>query len=103
MMKRDTINSPKTISNNVILTLIYLTLSLVIGVTGQNASIKLEQGTVVGVLIAKYKAELFSVIIRILFVFQLKVFPEASRTPVYSYLGIPYAQPPIGKLRFAVN
>lgn len=36
-------------------------------------------------------------------IFQLKVFPEASRTAVYSYLGIPYAQPPVGKLRFSVN
>lgn len=34
---------------------------------------------------------------------QLKVFPESSRTAVYSFLGIPYAQPPIGALRFAVR
>ncbi|KAJ6645818.1 Transmembrane protein [Pseudolycoriella hygida] len=62
------------------LTQIMLIQFLIIGVvTGQDAGIKLEQGTVVG----------------------LKVFPEASRTPVYSYLGIPYAQPPVGKLRFS--
>lgn len=34
---------------------------------------------------------------------QLKIFPETSRTAVYSYLGIPYAQPPTGQLRFAVS
>lgn len=31
----------------------------------------------------------------------MKVFPETSRTSVYAYLGIPYAQPPIGDLRFS--
>uniref|UniRef100_A0A336MZ55 CSON008799 protein n=1 Tax=Culicoides sonorensis TaxID=179676 RepID=A0A336MZ55_CULSO len=45
----------------------------------QDANIVLDQGTVVG----------------------LKVFPETARTSVYTYLGIPYAQPPIGDLRFA--
>ncbi|KFB38131.1 AGAP010390-PA-like protein [Anopheles sinensis] len=45
----------------------------------QDASIALPQGTVVG----------------------LKVFPETSRIPIYTYLGIPYAQPPINELRFA--
>lgn len=35
--------------------------------------------------------------------FQLKIFPETSKTAVYSYLGIPYAQPPTGSLRFAVS
>lgn len=35
--------------------------------------------------------------------FQLKIFPESSRMAVYSYLGIPYAQAPIGNLRFAVS
>lgn len=35
--------------------------------------------------------------------FQLKIFPETSKTAVYSYLGIPYAQPPTNSLRFAVR
>ncbi|XP_055855583.1 pyrethroid hydrolase Ces2e [Episyrphus balteatus] len=30
----------------------------------------------------------------------LKVFPESSRTAVYTFLGIPYAEPPVGTLRF---
>ncbi|XP_050079520.1 acetylcholinesterase [Anopheles maculipalpis] len=32
---------------------------------------------------------------------QLKVFPETSRIPIFTYLGIPYAKPPINELRFA--
>lgn len=34
---------------------------------------------------------------------QLKVFPETSKTAVYAFLGVPYAQPPIADLRFAVS
>ncbi|XP_053674839.1 acetylcholinesterase [Anopheles nili] len=44
----------------------------------QDATIVLSQGTLVG----------------------LKVFPETSRIPIYTYLGIPYAQPPINEFRF---
>lgn len=84
-----------------ILTLLYLTLLLVTRVSGQDANIKLEQGTVVGVII--FKIKFLHSDSNQNFIFQLKVFPEASRTPVYSYLGIPYAQPPVGKLRFSVN
>lgn len=47
----------------------------------QDVNILLQQGTIVG----------------------LKVFPETSRSPVYTYLGIPYAEPPIDSLRFAVS
>ncbi|XP_037042029.1 acetylcholinesterase isoform X2 [Bradysia coprophila] len=78
--RRITMRHSNAIENYVILTLMFLTLLLVIEVSGQDATIYLGQGTVVG----------------------LKVFPEASRTPVYAYLGIPYAQPPVGKLRFAL-
>ncbi|XP_037951686.1 pyrethroid hydrolase Ces2a [Teleopsis dalmanni] len=45
----------------------------------QQAQITLEKGTVAG----------------------LKVFPDSSRSAVYAFLGVPYAQPPIGDLRFA--
>uniref|UniRef100_A0A182NVC1 Carboxylesterase type B domain-containing protein n=1 Tax=Anopheles dirus TaxID=7168 RepID=A0A182NVC1_9DIPT len=45
----------------------------------QDATIVLSQGTLVG----------------------LKVFPETSRIPIYTYLGIPYAKPPVNDLRFA--
>ncbi|XP_035892358.1 acetylcholinesterase [Anopheles stephensi] len=45
----------------------------------QDATIVLSQGTLIG----------------------LKVFPETSRIPIYTYLGIPYAKPPINELRFA--
>ncbi|XP_012160753.2 carboxylesterase 1C [Ceratitis capitata] len=31
----------------------------------------------------------------------LKIFPDTSRTAVYAFLGVPYAEPPIGELRFA--
>jgi carboxylesterase type B len=31
----------------------------------------------------------------------LKVFPETSRIPIFAYLGVPYAQPPVADLRFA--
>lgn len=34
---------------------------------------------------------------------QLKVFPDGARNAVYAFLGIPYAQPPLGPLRFAVS
>uniref|UniRef100_A0A182W8B2 Carboxylesterase type B domain-containing protein n=1 Tax=Anopheles minimus TaxID=112268 RepID=A0A182W8B2_9DIPT len=44
----------------------------------QDATIVLSQGTLVG----------------------LKVFPETSRIPIYTYLGIPYAKPPVNELRF---
>ncbi|XP_030387616.1 acetylcholinesterase [Scaptodrosophila lebanonensis] len=48
---------------------------------GQQTHIKLEQGDVMG----------------------LKVFPDGARTSVYAFLGIPYAQPPVGELRFAAS
>uniref|UniRef100_A0A1I8JUG7 Carboxylesterase type B domain-containing protein n=1 Tax=Anopheles funestus TaxID=62324 RepID=A0A1I8JUG7_ANOFN len=44
----------------------------------QDATIVLSQGTLIG----------------------LKVFPETSRIPIYTYLGIPYAKPPVNELRF---
>lgn len=47
----------------------------------QHTIVELKQGTVSG----------------------LKVFPESSRTPVYSFLGIPYAKAPVDNLRFAVR
>ncbi|KAH8394821.1 hypothetical protein KR222_006816, partial [Zaprionus bogoriensis] len=31
----------------------------------------------------------------------LKIFPDGARSAVYAFLGIPYAQPPVGALRFA--
>lgn len=49
MMIRNTIRFSNAILNNVILTLVCQALLLVISVTGQDGSIKLEQGTVVGV------------------------------------------------------
>lgn len=54
-MTRTTMRLSNAIRNNVILTLICLTLLLVTGVSGQDASIKLDQGTVVGVIISKRK------------------------------------------------
>ncbi|XP_038110930.1 carboxylesterase 1F [Culex quinquefasciatus] len=50
------------------------------GINGQiqDVTIVLSQGAIVG----------------------LKVFPETSRFPVYTYLGIPYAKPPLDELRF---
>ncbi|XP_030557309.1 carboxylesterase 1C [Drosophila novamexicana] len=45
----------------------------------QQTHIKLEQGDLIG----------------------LKVFPDGARSAVYAFLGIPYAQPPLGSLRFA--
>ncbi|XP_053685676.1 carboxylesterase 5A [Sabethes cyaneus] len=45
----------------------------------QDATIVLGQGTIVG----------------------LKVFPETSKIPIFTYLGIPYARPPLNDLRFA--
>lgn len=47
--------------------------------SAQYTNVVLSQGTLVG----------------------LKVFPESSRVPVYAFLGIPYAKPPIDELRFA--
>uniref|UniRef100_A0A1I8MDF5 Carboxylesterase type B domain-containing protein n=1 Tax=Musca domestica TaxID=7370 RepID=A0A1I8MDF5_MUSDO len=48
-------------------------------ITAQQTHIKLNQGTLVG----------------------LKVFPDSARSAVYAFLGVPYAQAPIGELRFA--
>ncbi|XP_055676711.1 acetylcholinesterase [Lutzomyia longipalpis] len=45
----------------------------------QYTNVVLSQGTLVGI----------------------KVFPESSRIPVYAFLGIPYAKPPMDELRFA--
>ncbi|XP_017471827.1 PREDICTED: carboxylesterase 1C isoform X1 [Rhagoletis zephyria] len=45
---------------------------------GQHINILLEQGPIIG----------------------LKIFPDSSRTAVYAFLGVPYAQPPIADLRF---
>lgn len=53
MMMRNTKRFSNAIRNNVILTLMCQALLLVIGVSGQDASIKLDQGTVVGVTISK--------------------------------------------------
>ncbi|XP_055907115.1 cocaine esterase [Eupeodes corollae] len=47
-------------------------------ISSQSTLITLDQGPLVG----------------------LKVFPESSRTAVYTFLGIPYAEPPVGALRF---
>lgn len=33
----------------------------------------------------------------------IKVFPETSKSPVYVFLGIPYAEAPVGNLRFSVR
>ena len=49
-------------------------------VCSQFTTVELDQGTVVG----------------------LKVFPENS-IPIYAFLGIPYAKPPVQNLRFAVS
>ncbi|KAH8355319.1 hypothetical protein KR093_010778, partial [Drosophila rubida] len=49
------------------------------GCWAQQTHIKLDQGDLIG----------------------LKVFPDGARTAVYAFLGIPYAQPPVGPLRFA--
>ncbi|XP_063697996.1 pyrethroid hydrolase Ces2a [Culicoides brevitarsis] len=61
-----------------IFAIIFCTLEFIRLCTGQDANIVLDQGTIVG----------------------LKIFPETSRTAVYTYLGIPYAKPPVGNLRF---
>ncbi|KAL5286236.1 hypothetical protein ACFFRR_007718 [Megaselia abdita] len=59
--------------------LIWLALSASVNFVGaQNTQIELNQGLIVG----------------------LKIFPEASKLPVYSFLGVPYAEPPVGELRF---
>ncbi|XP_017835970.1 liver carboxylesterase 2 [Drosophila busckii] len=49
------------------------------GSWAQQTHIKLDQGDLIG----------------------LKVFPDGARNAVYAFLGIPYAQPPVGSLRFA--
>ncbi|XP_002006139.4 carboxylesterase 1C [Drosophila mojavensis] len=49
------------------------------GCWAQQTHIKLEQGDLIG----------------------LKVFPDGARSAVYAFLGIPYAQAPLGSLRFA--
>ncbi|XP_032590281.1 carboxylesterase 1C [Drosophila grimshawi] len=49
------------------------------GCWAQQTHIKLEEGDLIG----------------------LKIFPDGARSAVYAFLGIPYAQPPLGPLRFA--
>ncbi|XP_055598453.1 acetylcholinesterase [Uranotaenia lowii] len=61
------------------LLLVWLTLRILVKAQIQDVTIVLSQGTIVG----------------------LKVFPETSRIPVFTYLGIPYAKPPVDDLRFA--
>lgn len=67
MMTRNTIRFSNAIRNNVILKLVYQALLMVNSISGQDASIKLEQGTVVGVIILKKKV-IFSHIHRVFFV-----------------------------------
>ncbi|XP_050092552.1 carboxylesterase 5A [Anopheles aquasalis] len=60
--------------------LVLYLLAVAAGLTrGQDVTVVLGQGTLVG----------------------LKVFPETSRIPIYTYLGVPYAKPPTNELRFA--
>lgn len=54
-------------------------IGLICQLDAQFTNVELEQGAVIG----------------------LKVFPESS-IPVYAFLGIPYAKPPVENLRFAV-
>ncbi|XP_011184528.2 cocaine esterase [Zeugodacus cucurbitae] len=58
---------------------IVLLLLLLLTTNGQRINILLDQGSITG----------------------LKIFPDTSRTAVYAFLGVPYAQPPVGDLRFA--
>lgn len=71
------------------------------GCWAQQTHIKLEQGDLIGVsikLIFKYVHKLNFFVF-----FQLKVFPDGARSAIYAFLGIPYAQAPLGSLRFAVG
>lgn len=69
----------------------------------QQTHINLKQGTLVGV----YTCYIFKIPwdhIEIFFLYsQLKVFPDSARSAVYAFLGVPYAQAPVGELRFAVS
>ncbi|XP_018791813.1 PREDICTED: liver carboxylesterase 1 isoform X1 [Bactrocera latifrons] len=58
--------------------LIALLLLQFLSTKGQRISVLLDQGSITG----------------------LKIFPDTSRTAVYAFLGVPYAQPPVGDLRF---
>lgn len=60
--------------------LLLLSIKILLVASHQFTNVELEQGPVSG----------------------LKVFPESS-SPVYAFLGIPYAKPPKGKYRFAVG
>lgn len=71
----------KNLKEQIIIFWIYLIItSMVDNISSQSTNIILKEGTIVGI----------------------KVFPETSKLPVYVYLGIPYAEPPVGNLRFAV-
>lgn len=74
-MLRPEQNTIITMKRKVLINLL-MSIAFVLGST----NIELEQGALVG----------------------LKVFP-ASSVPVYAFYGIPYAKPPVGELRFAVN
>lgn len=67
----------------------------------QQTHIKLEQGDLIGVNMNELVKRLQQ--IKFVLRFQLKVFPDGARSAVYAFLGIPYAQPPLGSLRFAVS
>ncbi|XP_061396846.1 pyrethroid hydrolase Ces2e [Musca vetustissima] len=70
---------PQKLVNGLFRFYVWLLVIFYTGTVAQQTHIKLKQGTLVG----------------------LKVFPDSARSAVYAFLGVPYAQAPIGELRFA--
>lgn len=88
----------------IVVNVFYLVICLIGCVITQDPFANLPQGRIVGVRDnLQFIYALIADLILQLSLFQIKVFTENSFTPIEAFFGIPYAAPPLGRLRFSVS